>query len=68
MPRTGQTGEDPTPVCPDCPICGGALEVVYERLNQRVSVCKDCHTGVTVPTSAWDVLRLKRQKKVSDEG
>jgi hypothetical protein len=39
------------------------MELVYDRLNQRVSVCTDCHSGVTVPASALDVLRLKREKK-----
>jgi hypothetical protein len=44
------------------------LELVYDRFNQRVSVCKDCHSGLTVPSSAWEVLRLKREKKFKAEG
>jgi hypothetical protein len=63
MPPTGPPGEELPPACPDCPICGGTLEVVYNRFNQRVSVCQDCHSGLTVPYSAWEVLRLKREKK-----
>lgn len=39
------------------------MELVYDRFSQRVCVCTDCHSGVTVPASAWDVLRLKREKK-----
>jgi len=46
-----------------CPICGGTLEVVYDRFNQSVYVCKDCLSGLTVPSSAWEVVRLKREKK-----
>ena len=61
-------GQDLTPTCTDCPICGGILEIVYDRFNQRVSVCKDCQSGLTVPSSAWEVLRLKREKKWRTEG
>ena len=68
MPLMGPHGEELSPACPDCPICGGALEIVYNRFNQQVSVCKDCHSGLTVPSSAWEVLRLKRQKKFQPEG
>ena len=68
MPPTGGSNEDLSPACADCPICGGTLEVVYNRFNQQVSVCKDCQTGLTVPSSAWEVLRLKRQKKWRTEG
>lgn len=64
----GPPGEGLTPACPDCPICGGTLEVVYDRYNQRVSVCKDCQSGITVPSSAWEVLRLKREKKWQTKG
>jgi hypothetical protein len=49
--------------CPTCPICQGTMELVYDRLNQRVCVCTDCHSGVTVPISAMEVLKLKREKK-----
>ena len=68
MLPAGPHGEEPLPVCTDCPICGGSLEVVYNRFNQRVSVCKDCQSGLTVPSSAWEVLRLKREKKWRTEG
>ena len=46
---------------PPCLICSGKLEVVYNRYHQKVAVCADCHTGVTVPGSAWTVARLKRE-------
>jgi hypothetical protein len=68
MPSSDPAGEDPTPSCPDCPICGGTLELVYDRFNQRVSVCRDCHSGLTVPSSAWEVVRLKREKKSGPKG
>jgi hypothetical protein len=64
----GPRGDDLSPSRPDCPICGGALEIVYNRFNQQVFVCKDCHSGVTVPSSAWEVLRLKREKKWQVKG
>ena len=68
MPPVGPNGEEMAPACPGCPICGGTLELVYDRFNQQVSVCKDCHSGITVPSSAWEVLRLKREKKWRTEG
>jgi hypothetical protein len=46
-----------------CPICVGRLEVVYDRFHQKVLVCVDCHSGITVPDSAHQVARLKRDKK-----
>jgi hypothetical protein len=68
MPLTGPSGEDMSPVSAGCPICGGPLEIVYNRFNQQVLVCKDCHSGLTVPSSAWEVLRLKREKKWQAKG
>jgi hypothetical protein len=44
-------------------MCGGGMEVVYQRNNQQVTVCKDCHSGLTVPASAWDVVRIKHETK-----
>lgn len=46
-----------------CPVCEGQMETVYQRNNQQVIVCADCHSGVTIPTSAWEVVRIKRQSK-----
>ena len=46
-----------------CPVCGGKLELVYDRRHISASVCVDCHTGVTIPTDAWDVARVKRNLK-----
>ena len=37
------------------------MEVVYDRFHQRVMVCADCHAGLTVPDSAYEVRRLKRE-------
>jgi hypothetical protein len=39
------------------------MELVYDRLNQQVCVCTECHSGVTIPASAWDVVRRKRDNK-----
>jgi hypothetical protein len=36
------------------------MELVYNRPNTKVCVCIDCHTGITVPASAWTVAMRKR--------
>lgn len=46
-----------------CPICGGCMESVYERHHQRVVVCVDCQSGLTVPETAWQVAQRKREAK-----
>ena len=43
-----------------CPVCGGEMELVYDRAHTKVSVCVDCHTGITVPESAWKFASIKR--------
>ena len=48
------------PPCPHCPICGGKMELVYDRFNQQVCVCTDCHSGLTIPAQAWEIQRRKR--------
>jgi hypothetical protein len=39
------------------------METVYQRFNQQVCVCVDCRSGLTVPNSTWEVIRLKREGK-----
>jgi hypothetical protein len=46
-----------------CPICGGNMETVYERNHQKVCVCTDCHSGLTVPATAYEIARIKRESK-----
>lgn len=46
-----------------CPVCGRKMQRVYDRRHITASVCIDCHTGITVPTDAWDVARIKRNVK-----
>ena len=46
---------------PDCPVCSGRLDIVYDRFRQKVYVCVDCHVGLTVPDTAWEVVRRKRE-------
>lgn len=48
---------------PDCPVCFGRLDLVYDRFKQRVYVCVDCHAGVTIPDTAWEVVRKKRENQ-----
>ncbi len=43
-----------------CPICTGTMEAVYTRVHQKVCVCVDCHTSITVPASAWKIKAEKR--------
>ena len=44
-----------------CPICDGPMEAVYSRAHQKVCVCVDCHTSITVPASAWEIKSEKRR-------
>ena len=46
-----------------CPVCAGKMVVVYDRYHQKVCVCVDCNTGVTIPGSAWEVKKLKGDGK-----
>ena len=52
---------EPCEVVPACPICEGKMEKVYDRRHQQVCVCSECHTGLTVPKTAWEVARIKRE-------
>jgi len=36
------------------------METVYDRTTQKVFVCVECHSGLTVPATAWNVARMKR--------
>ena len=56
---------EPCDVIEVCPICGGQMETVYNRHQQRVCVCKECQSGVTIPASAWHVARMKRAKQTA---
>ena len=51
------------PAVSTCPVCDGRMEVVYARNNQQVIVCADCHSGLTIPSGAWDIARIKRESK-----
>ena len=46
-----------------CPICDGQMELVYSRNQQQVIVCRDCHSGLTIPATAWEVVRIKKATK-----
>lgn len=50
----------PCEVVEVCPICDGRMEAVYARAHQKVCVCVDCHTSLTVPASAWTLRRERR--------
>jgi len=55
--------EDPTPceVIDVCPVCGGSMEAVYSRAHQKVCVCADCHSSITIPQHAWDIAKVKKR-------
>ena len=46
-----------------CPVCDGRMELVYDRHHQKVVVCVDCQAGLTIPGSAWEIARIKREAK-----
>ena len=46
-----------------CPVCGGPVEKVGERRTRSLFACVECDCDVIVPTSAWEIARLKRQQK-----
>jgi hypothetical protein len=63
FPGTPLSGQEPADTVNVCPVCGGKLDVVYERHHMTASVCEDCHTGISIPTSAWTVAKDKRNLK-----
>ena len=62
-PRDGDNEQDPRGAVKACPICERQMEIAYDRYHQRVCVCVDCHTSITVPGSAWEIARIKREAK-----
>lgn len=62
----GKPDEEPDndrQVVTNCPVCHGRMEVVYDRHHQKVAVCVDCQSGLTVPATAWEIARIKRETK-----
>ena len=55
---------DGDPCLPRCSICEGTMVLAYDRYQQKVCVCTDCHTSLTIPGSAWDVASRKRETQV----
>jgi hypothetical protein len=59
--------DDPRPVVDEqvaaCPICDGRMELVYDRHHQKVVVCVDCQSGLTIPGAAWEIARIKREAR-----
>jgi hypothetical protein len=46
-----------------CPVCGGQIEKVVERVSRSLFTCKECNCDVIVPTAAWEIARLKREQR-----
>lgn len=46
-----------------CPVCGGEVEKVGEQHTRSLFSCKECLCDVSVPSTAWDIARVKRQRK-----
>ena len=55
---------DAPPAIPDCAVCNGKMVLAYDRYQQKVCVCTDCHTSITIPGSAWDIANHKREARV----
>jgi len=54
---------DSREIIPGCSICNGTMILAYDRYQQKVCVCTDCHTSITIPGEAWQVARVKRESK-----
>ena len=64
LSNTGQSSpNDPAPceVLPQCAICDGRMETVYERAHQKVCQCVECATTLTVPVTAWTIAAERRR-------
>jgi hypothetical protein len=59
-------GDSPRNI-PACSICEGIMVLAYDRYQQKVCVCLDCHTSITIPGAAWDVARAKRDAKLAEQ-
>jgi hypothetical protein len=46
-----------------CPVCGGQVEKTGELENRSLYACKECDCDLSVPTTAWDIARVKREQK-----
>jgi hypothetical protein len=53
----------PAVFLPLCPVCGGQTETVRDINQPAIYACRDCETGVIVPTTAWSIARAKRHAK-----
>ena len=60
MSAVEESPVEPSEVIRACPICGGMLELVYDRPHTKVSACVDCQSEIAVPPSAWTVARNKQ--------
>lgn len=46
-----------------CPVCGGEVEKVGEQQARNLYACKECLSDVSVPSTAWEIARVKRLQK-----
>ena len=52
--------QDEREAIPACSICDGRMVLAYDRYQQKVCVCADCNTSISIPGSAWSVAGAKR--------
>jgi ssDNA-binding Zn-finger/Zn-ribbon topoisomerase 1 len=52
---------NPCEAVPTCPICGGRMELVYDRPELKACACVECESGLSVPTKAWGIARARQQ-------
>jgi len=53
----------PCEAVPICPICGGQMELVYDRPEIKTCACVICHSGLSVPAEAWGIARARQRRK-----
>jgi hypothetical protein len=49
----------PPDVLPICPLCGAKVELVLDGPSAKVGLCVKCHTGISVPTDAWNAAVVR---------
>jgi hypothetical protein len=46
-----------------CPVCGGAMTRTFDRNRRSWFACAECECEVSVPPTAWDMARRKREQR-----
>lgn len=46
-----------------CPVCGGRLDKMSDQPSRSLYACAECDCDLIIPTTAWEVARIKREQK-----